>query len=835
MTTSSRAQDSRIRIGAYELQLESHGIRLTRHRPRGERSASPLLVFLVDEPAGTQNQPVALHRLVMGSAQDQALFHGYSRQQISVDGEIGISPDGEGLHVAIAILNTSEPLTGRLVARLELPTDGEPWWLLPGVFYGDNRPTESSLPRPAYSEVQRDAKQFLYPQWSFRADRAALPLVSVWNHACYAAIRTGITFGEKLQSGYDPSHICGLAFGQSDNGPYIATSFPYRETPVRYAFSSEGAEAPSGEYFQLEENEPLRLDLDLRFASPARDAHTKALRLAYEAVRTSDAKAGREAHSRAARHAAEGILQWHYDRSHGTLLETVPMEWSGQAPAEASLRCQMHTGWLSGALPAYVLLWSGREREAEEYVQAGTTVINRITRQTAPCGTIFPLWSLEHGWSCSFGAGADAAHSRTIAEAIFFILRALALESHFGEGHPHWLEAALSSLNYAIGVQRDDGCLPAYFDLTTGAAMAWEGTGGLPWVAALASAASMLQREHYGDVAVRAGEYYAPFVRNGVLFGTLEDQPGVPAGQDAVWAVMAYINLYDWDRDIRWLRLACDAAEWMFTWQMAASVPMHGSTMLAACGLDLQGGFVESVSAPYLAANVLFCYRELCRLADYTGDPYYIARLDDAVRFAVQLAASVDGQFNGRRGMVPAQLYHVDWVRPRGTLLNQSSVMAAALIGYSDLVERSLRLPEQTRSWTELTRTELADRDAARYAEEEIQRLAGQRLDTRGAAEELAGVSALLELARGDTPMPTKLPEPSPEEARTPIPTAGGLNRPRRRPQPPSAPPFRDASQMTPVPYQGGEGPAEPPGKQKGERGKPGEGDGQEEIKYKIF
>lgn len=836
MSTTQHPSASEVRVGAYNLALEGQGIRLTRHRPLGTNIASPLLVFQIDEVEGTRNHPVKLHRLVAGSQKDQALFHGYTRQQISFDGEIQPDQTGEGLRVAITVLDTSEPFTGRVSARLNIPADGDPWWLVPGVFYGDNRPGNPGLPRPAYSEVHRDPKRLLSPQWAFRADRAALPMVSLWNHGCYAALHCGTTFGRKPAEEYDPAGICGLGFGQDDGEPYLAVHFPYREAPVRYAFCEPGEDAPAGQYFRLEEAESLRIEMEIRVTSPARNAHVQPLQLSYERSREQLPPAEAQAHTKAARLASEGMLRWHYDRKKGALYETSPLEWSGPLPRVQDQRRQMHSGWLSGALPAYVLLWSGREREDKDCIHAGTTVLNRITRQTAPCGTLFPVWSKEQGWSCSFGSRDGAAHSRTVAEAVLFVLRALALESHFDAGHTHWLEAAVSSLNYAMGVQRDDGCFPSYFDLTTGGGISWEGTGGLPWVAALASAASMLQREHFGDVAVRAGEYYAPFVRNGLLFGTVEDQPGVPCAQDAVWAVMAYVNLYDWDRDIRWLQLACDAAEWLFSWQVGGRIPFHRDTVLGAYGIETQGGVVESVSSPYIAASVLFCYRELCRLADYTGDPYYQARLQDAVRFAVQLVAREEGQFNGRRGMVPAQLYHVDWVRPKGSVLGVSSVMTAALIGYSDLVQRNLRLPEQTHNWTELTRSELAARKVGRYAEEEIQELAGQRVVPGWEADgEDSPLGLLMGLAAGETPFPAKAPAPSPEEARTPIPLAGGAAPSRQQAPAAEPPPFLDPSQRTPVPFDPAGGAKEPSKDEDGKAAESREESGSGEIKYKIF
>ncbi|MGO4611931.1 hypothetical protein AB4142_36900, partial [Variovorax sp. 2RAF20] len=71
-------------------------------------------------------------------------------------------------------------------------------------------------------------------------------------------------------------------------------------------------------------------------------------------------------------------------------------------------------------------------------------------------------------------------HSRTLAEATLFLVRAQALD-----GHDQWEHAIRSNLDVIVGRQRADGNLGSVHHAETGEVLSWSGASGLTWIAAL--------------------------------------------------------------------------------------------------------------------------------------------------------------------------------------------------------------------------------------------------------------------------------------------------------------------------------------------------------------
>ena len=108
------------------------------------------------------------------------------------------------------------------------------------------------------------------------------------------------------------------------------------------------------------------------------------------------------------------------------------------------------------------LLWLRRERIREELASAETPAPGPFVVLAA---ALFQSGALLAEAGTFAGIGLVA----TIAATVYAVggqrlLRALALELRHSASHPQWLEAALQSLNYAVGSQREDGAFPVYFD-----------------------------------------------------------------------------------------------------------------------------------------------------------------------------------------------------------------------------------------------------------------------------------------------------------------------------------------------------------------------------------
>src|SRR5687768_15135510 len=97
-----------------------------------------------------------------------------------------LAPDGSPVDgfrfdgALTVVYEGASPVDAGIRVELELPpTDvqDEPGWLVPGVFYGTNRPEGCLRIYPRYTPGRVDAAAMESDAWSFRADRCATPAV----------------------------------------------------------------------------------------------------------------------------------------------------------------------------------------------------------------------------------------------------------------------------------------------------------------------------------------------------------------------------------------------------------------------------------------------------------------------------------------------------------------------------------------------------------------------------------------------------------------------------------------------------------------------------------
>ena len=135
-----------------------------------------------------------------------------------------IEPAGRALLVAITRTGpTPHEAAVRLGIRLDPAPD--PWLLVPGVLYGENRPAGSTLPYPAWRLDPVPDDPWASDRWVVRADRAATPMALASDGIETIAIATRET-GEL--------GIHGLEVAATRDATEVAVWAPYQERPVRY-------------------------------------------------------------------------------------------------------------------------------------------------------------------------------------------------------------------------------------------------------------------------------------------------------------------------------------------------------------------------------------------------------------------------------------------------------------------------------------------------------------------------------------------------------------------------------------------------------------------------
>lgn len=558
--------------------------------------------------------------------------------------------------------------------RVDLPTGpGEPWWLVPGAFYGENRPAECRQVYPRFAPGAVDAADhagMVSDHWEFRADRAATPAVFGWSGSGGAALvadettalsMTGLGFGHDAPAGQGHVHL----------------TFPFREGPISYDGSAVPRQ-PEAATYTWRSGE--RIEVELAVYPLTADRHEYAAILREEHARQAANAPLRPwvGIAEAATLAAEGLRRWHYAEP-GVLLETVAFDRgiSGQDGLPVDRRA-MHVGWISGLPWAYALLAHGRRVGAADHVGAAENVIDFICANLSPSGTFWGTWYADGGWSQSWSPHPYGLHSRTLAEATQFLVRALDLGDDLPAAKPAWVRAVRSNLDTVTARQRPDGNLGAAHHALTGEMLSWAGCAGLAWVGALAEASSW--DATYLAAARRAGEYYAPFVLGEFLHGAPEDVDLAPTSEDGYVAVMAYLALYRRTAEPRWLDLARRAADWMLTFRYAYNTSFPPETLLGKYGFATRGADNASPANQHLHAYGLICTAELAELSAACGDPYYVERAREALACFRQFVARFDGDFNAYRGMVSERYYQTACFQPKGMLLTLSHAWSVGVL-----------------------------------------------------------------------------------------------------------------------------------------------------------
>lgn len=564
--------------------------------------------------------------------------------------------------LTVTVVHTgADPVVASVVVTASVPA-ADPWWLMPGLFYGENRPADCFRVFPRFEAGADRPGELVSDRWEFRADRAATPATFVWgDHGGVALLADETT----------AVGVTGLSLAHTGGSATVGLRFPFAEAPVTYYGSAEPRPAGQAAHtWQPGE----RCTFTVGVAELSEDRHDYAALLREDReLRLPGAPVEPWVDlATAAEVAAEGLHRWHYDPDPGVLLETVGFdrEVSGQDGKRVD-RQAMHVGWISGVPWAYALLRHGTRVGRPAYVDAAERVIDLICDHLAPCGTFWGTWYREHGWAQSWTPIRGGLHARTLGEATLFLGRALALGPRAG-----WESAYRANLDAVVARQREDGNLGSVHDARTGEVVSWAGASGLMFVAALAESGDARDLA----AAVRAGDYYARFVLDECVYGAPEDVDLAPTSEDGYCALMAYLALHRCTGDPRWLDLARRSADWLLTFRYSYNVEFPERTPLATYGFATRGSDQASPSNQHLHAYGLVCTAELMELSEALGDPYYADRAAETLACFRQLVPVADGQVNAYRGMITERYYQTECFQPKGMVLTLSHAWSAGVL-----------------------------------------------------------------------------------------------------------------------------------------------------------
>jgi hypothetical protein len=574
--------------------------------------------------------------------------------------------------VALEVTCTSEqPVDAGLRVELRLGETEDPGWLVPGVFYGENRHPACTRLYPRFTTASPDLLAMEAAEWSLRADRAATPAVFGWDDRGGAALVT---------TERSPLGQAGVGFAMDGGRPLLRLHFPYREEPLVY----DGSERPLPSdlpHWRWRPGQSAVVEFGLYLLGPDRHGYTGVLREVHARTPALGEDAAWVSVPEAAELAAWGLYRWHYRPDPPVLLETAAFD--RHALGERGDRQAMHVSWVSGVPYAHALLLHGRRRDRGVYTDAAVSVLDHVVANLAPAGTFWGQWTAARGWEAGWTADPRRLHSRTLGEAALFLLRAAAAERAAGHPRPDWEAAVRSNLDVAIRGQGADGALGAAHDAHTGEILDWTGSAGLAWVPALVEAAAAFGEPRYLESARLAGRYYLAALRGEFLCGAPEDVDLAPTSEDGYVAVMAYLLLHEADPAGPWLAAARHAADWTLTFRYTYDVAFGPHTLLGRYGFRTRGGDQASPANQHLHSYGLICGPELARLGRYCADPYYSESARENLACFRQFVAREDGDFNAYRGMVTERFYQTACFQPKGMVLTLSHAWCVGMLLYA--------------------------------------------------------------------------------------------------------------------------------------------------------
>src|SRR4051812_5762911 len=189
---------------------------------------------------------------------------------------------------------------------LELPATDDPRWLVPGVFYGENRAAGCTRIYPRFTAGGVDLARMESDAWSFRADRCATPAVF--------ADGGGLVTTERSPLGQS-----GVGFARRKRKYLIWLDFPYREEPLRYD-GSQTAAPPDVQTYRWQPGESVTLEFE------ENDGDWRRVLRAGDNVQLSGDLVPVE---EAAALAAWGLWRWHYKPDPPRLIETAAFDRDG--------------------------------------------------------------------------------------------------------------------------------------------------------------------------------------------------------------------------------------------------------------------------------------------------------------------------------------------------------------------------------------------------------------------------------------------------------------------------------------------------------------------------
>ena len=553
--------------------------------------------------------------------------------------------------------------------RIPIPSGENPFWCIPGLFWGDNQQDSTGQYYPRFRKDLLKPEKFQSSFWEFHTHRMSQPLVAVHDGAAWwiLEVEPQVFVGGQVL-------YASVGFEYRDGISYLLASLPFAERPYQhvghdYTMPVSTSWTPSQECDVLWKIRAWKVSGD---CSSILDI----LRENYHSAPLITESADPEACAAATCHA---LMDWHYHPQQAYFRYTVAFDRVGQQLAEAggaSLdRHEMGIGWVSGWVVFEALIeWAMAHRDSRaleavektwSHLQASGLVSpsgfwwTRYAPQRLKNPSIFDA-RFPDGFDGNWMPDSAHLHLRTLGDAV---LRATRTLRRHGGSLPFSQSLQRQVLNQAEAVAdmaRKGWPLPMAVSARDGAPTSQQGTAGMIWISVWAELHAI---GLWSDIALieQGLDHYRLAVQTGNLYGAPEDVGECVTSEDVYIAINTFLDGYRVTKRPEDLETAIQAARWLYVWRKSFNHAMDPRTILGTYQLRSRGGDLASFKNNHLHVYGLDTDMSLRELTRLTGDSRWKQLADDHWNFSAQLPPLVDGQFNSYRGMVTEQFYFIDW------------------------------------------------------------------------------------------------------------------------------------------------------------------------------
>ncbi|GEM_PF-1829157 len=606
-------------------------------------------------------------------------------------------------------ITATEDTEGTVSLRWDLSDirfEGDPWWMLPGCFYGTGC-RDTAVPVPLWG---READGWEHPCWQVASDRITYPLTAVLLQKEWRALsadphyRTWDAEGAEVTD--EPScwgeeePQMGFGFGWEQHQPHLSLHLPANEGPK--VLRRQPNVSATDKRLRLKQG--MRIEFTCRCwqadtpePQDRRGIHA-CLKEVYGRLAPTQDRAAAVPAAEIMSAATHGLMAWHWMENPGYMAYTVAYDRCQEFNAnlkQTTLAWHFEASGFVGVMPvAFALLWQSQQPGGDpEGARAAYTMMHRwCSDGVAPNGLFRGSFHPGKAWTPSglvpnpapvgvqnsdpsgdtpfYGScwlpDQDTLHARTAADAILYLSRYLSILDQADPLFSLGKERVREAVQCALRLQREDGSFGFIYDLAQDKVREWEGEAGMWWLPALGEASGLfaddpeLQRQMLKGMQ-RAGTFYADIHRARPSGGAPEDIRLALSSESPQAGVMGYRYLYELDPDGNWLEAWKDSADWLLSFQKVFNQRFSPHSMLSGQNFRTFGAQNASTQNTQVHCYGLQCVGDFIRLSQTLDDPYYAERAREHTRYSWQMLCLTAGHWGGQRGMCTEQFYTNDW------------------------------------------------------------------------------------------------------------------------------------------------------------------------------